>query len=172
MVREQVVQEIKYLNEITGGPFPYDGIRKMRKHEKLSPHFEALGDDDWLVADFNTYCMCIAGIASRFSKGTENEIPKPSLQWLAIGDFFTIFPQYRFLEDDWEAFPDFAHCYSNTKRMQELELSLLLSQDELLALKTHNPTREWGHFLGPLVVVTVDDDKSQDDQKFLEDDNA
>jgi YxiJ-like protein len=131
----------------------------MYANEKLAPHFKALGDDnDFFTSDLNTYVMCIQGIASRFLHGEEAGTPKTAVQWLARGDFFTIFPKYRFLEGEWEHYAYFAHEYISTKRMQELELALLLTEDELMALKKQNPTDGWGSFLGPVRYISCDID--------------
>jgi hypothetical protein len=168
MNRELLIREIEHLVESTKGPFPYDDIRKMKRSERLAPHFRAMGDEeDLLESDLNTYFMCIAGIGSRFLQGSEGGTPKEAIQWLALGDFFTIFPKYRFLEGEWEAFPQFSHEYVSMRRMREIELELLLTNDELLALKKHNPVQGWNHFLGPMTVIVIDD--SDDD---LDDENT
>lgn len=153
-----MVREIALLIEHTRGPFPHGDLHKMRKSERLVTHFESLGDDDFLAPDFNTYCMCIQGIASRFQHGSEDGTPERAIQWLALGDFFDLFPKYRFLEGEWEVFSHFAREYIATKRLQEIELSLLLTPEKLLALKEHNPCQGWGHFLGPIEAIVLDDD--------------
>jgi YxiJ-like protein len=162
MNKELLVREIKQLREKTAGPFPYDDLRKMRANERLIPHFKALGDDDWLAADLNTYFMCVEGIASHILHGVEDDAPKQALQWLALGDFFEIFPTYRFLENEWEAFSQFARIYQSIKRMQEIELAWLLSPEELLALKQQNPCQGWQSFLGPVTYIILDEDDSME----------
>lgn len=129
--REALLQELHDLSQRIQGPFPYDDLRKMRKIRKLTSHFKMLGGDDQLSADLNTYFMTIHGLASRLLTGNAEGAPATATHWLAHGDFFSIFPKYCFLKDEWEHFPQFAQMYENTKRMQEIVLALLLTEDEL-----------------------------------------
>ncbi|GHO63485.1 hypothetical protein KSC_068400 [Ktedonobacter sp. SOSP1-52] len=129
--REFLLQELHDLSQGIQGPFPYDDLRKMRETKRLTSHFKMLGDDDQLSADLNTYFMAIHGLASRLLTGNAEDAPTTAIHWLARGDFFAIFPMYCFLEDEWEQFPQFAHMYGSTKKMQEIVLSLLLTEDEL-----------------------------------------
>lgn len=156
--RESLLQELQDLSEGINGPFSYDDLRKMRKTRRLAAHFKILGDDDWLSADLNTYFMAIDGLASRLLQGNVEDSPTTAIHWLARGDFFALFPKYCFLEGEWEQFSQFAHLYGSTKRMQEIVLTLLLTEDELLALKKQNPQEGWEHFLGPVTTINLDDE--------------
>lgn len=156
--REPLLQELQSLYEGVRGPFPYNDLRKMRKSERLAVHFDNLGDDNFLSADLNTYFMAIDGLASRLLEGDVEDVLITTIRWLALGDFPAIFPRYRFLEHEWEQFSQFAHMYRSIKRMQEIVLALLLTEDELLALQEYNPQKGWEHFLGPLTTIILDDE--------------
>jgi hypothetical protein len=159
MSREASLQELKDLYDGIRGPFPYADVRKMYANEELASHFKELGEDDWLTADMNTYVMGIIGIVSRILQGKKEGMPENFIAWLALGDFFTIFPKYRFLEDKWEYYTYFAHMYTSAKRMQEIVLTLLLTDDELLALQKQNPCQGWESFLGPVTYINNEEDK-------------
>src|ERR1700730_12173617 len=148
--RESLLHELRDLYEGIHGPFPYNDLREMRETKRLASHFKILGDDDWLSTDLNTYFMSIHGFASRLLQGNVEDPPTTAIHWLTRGDFFAIFPKYCFLEGEWEQFSQFAHLYGSTKRMQEIVLALLLTEDELLALKKQNPQKGWEHSLGPV----------------------
>lgn len=154
---ELVQQEIKDLLAKATGPFPYADLRKMRQDEQLTPSFQTLGENDWLEPDFNTYCMCVEGVAEQMLNGSHGtDIQSKSIQWLSLGDFFDIFLAYRFLEGKWQTFPHFTHIYSSMKRLQEIILSAHFSDEEVSELQQRNLCQGWGHFLGPITTIVVD----------------
>ncbi|GHO51165.1 YxiJ-like family protein [Ktedonospora formicarum] len=106
--------------------FPYRDMRNMRKDPALQTCFLSLTEEeDQLSPDFNTYCAGIEGTASYIVKGKIAHIPPYQLQWLRRGDFFDMFPQYRFLRDALPHYAFFFQMYALEKRMQEIERELV-----------------------------------------------
>ncbi|MGG0655466.1 YxiJ family protein [Rummeliibacillus pycnus] len=117
---------LKQLTEIKNElhkPFPYTDTDKIQKD--FRKEFNNLSDDeDSLTADFNTYCVNIAGTLSYVLTGKINKIPQDQIEMLQK-TFFGYFKQYKFFEDKIEIYNDFSQEYKNFEQTRKLLLCLL-----------------------------------------------
>ena len=117
---------LKQLSEIKSGldkPFPYREIDKIQADFRAE--FLSLSDEsDFLMGDFNTYCMNIAGTLSYVLAGKTNKIPQGQIEMLQKS-FFELFKQYKFFEDQIETYKDFFREYKNFEQTRTLLLKLL-----------------------------------------------
>lgn len=91
-IKQQLIQ----INEKLQQPFPYRDTDKIQ--EDFLPEFSKLSqDENWLTADFNTYCMNIAGSLSYCLEDLTDEIPKDQIEMLKFS-FFDFYKQYQFFE--------------------------------------------------------------------------
>lgn len=91
-VKQQLIQISEKLHQ----PFPYRDTDKIQ--EDFLPEFSKLSqDENWLIADYNTYCMNIAGSLSYCLEDLTDEIPKDQIEMLKFS-FFDFYKQYQFFE--------------------------------------------------------------------------
>lgn len=118
-----IERQLVLINEKLQKPFPYRDTDKIQ--EDYSNAFSKLSDDDnWLTADFNTYCMNIAGTLSYVLIGKSNKIPKGQIEMLRFS-FFEFFKQYRFFEDNITQYDGFYKKYMNFEEARKLLLKSL-----------------------------------------------
>ncbi|MFP7486313.1 YxiJ-like family protein [Priestia filamentosa] len=114
-----IYEELKALKESLYNTFPYSDT------DKIQDDFnKELSEDDCLTGDLNAYWMNIAGSLSYVLKGNSERIPQGQVDWLNT-PFFTIFPQYRFLEESITNYPTFYREYINYEKVRNLLLSYL-----------------------------------------------
>ncbi|ALC89150.1 hypothetical protein AM500_04605 [Bacillus sp. FJAT-18017] len=110
------------MNNELGNPFPYSDIYKVL--EDFKNEFLSLSEDeDFLIGDFNTYCMNIAGTLSYVLGGKINKIPQGQIEMLKES-FFDFYKQYKFLEEKVENYNEFFQEYKNFERARRLLLTL------------------------------------------------
>ncbi|MFC5733424.1 YxiJ family protein [Cytobacillus gottheilii] len=118
-----IERQLVLINEKLQKPFPYRDTDKIQ--EDYSNAFSKLSDDDnWLTADFNTYCMNIAGSLSYVLIGKSNIIPKGQIEMLRFS-FFEFFKQYRFFEDNITQYDGFYQEYMDFEKARKLLLQYL-----------------------------------------------
>ncbi|EOR24611.1 MULTISPECIES: YxiJ family protein [Bacillaceae] len=118
-----IERQLVLINEKLQKPFPYRDTDKIQ--EDYSNAFSKLSDDDnWLTADFNTYCMNIAGSLSYVLIGKSNKIPKGQIEMLRFS-FFEFFKQYRFFEDNITQYDGFYQEYMDFEKARKLLLQYL-----------------------------------------------
>lgn len=118
-LKHQLIQ----INEKLQQPFPYRDTDKMK--EDFSSDFSKLSEDDnWLTADYNTYCMNIAGSLSYCLVDQSNEIPKDQLEMLKRS-FFELYKQYQFIEAKITQYDGFYQEYQLFEEARELLLNYL-----------------------------------------------
>lgn len=118
-----IERQLVLINEKLQKPFPYRDTDKIQ--EDYSNVFSKLSDDDnWLTADFNTYCMNIAGTLSYVLIGKSNKIPKGQIEMLRFS-FFEFFKQYRFFEDNITQYDGFYQEYMDFEMARKLLLQYL-----------------------------------------------
>ncbi|MCP1146088.1 YxiJ-like family protein [Lysinibacillus endophyticus] len=118
-----IERQLVLINEKLQKPFPYRDTDKIQ--EDYSNAFSKLSDDDnWLTADFNTYCMNIAGTLSYVLIGKSNKIPKGQIEMLRFS-FFEFFKQYRFFEDNITQYDGFYQEYMDFEKARKLLLQYL-----------------------------------------------
>lgn len=118
-----IERQLVLINEKLQKPFPYRDTDKIQEY--YSNAFSKLSDDDnWLTADFNTYCMNIAGTLSYVLIGKSNKIPKGQIEMLRFS-FFEFFKQYRFFEDNITQYDGFYQEYMDFEKARKLLLQYL-----------------------------------------------
>ena len=118
-----IERQLVLIHEKLQKPFPYRDTDKIQ--EDYSNAFSKLSDDDnWLTADFNTYCMNIAGSLSYVLIGKSNIIPKGQIEMLRFS-FFEFFKQYRFFEDNITQYDGFYQEYMDFEKARKLLLQYL-----------------------------------------------
>lgn len=118
-----IERQLVLINEKLQKPFTYRDTDKIQ--EDYSNAFSKLSDDDnWLTADFNTYCMNIAGTLSYVLIGKSNKIPKGQIEMLRFS-FFEFFKQYRFFEDNITQYDGFYQEYMDFEKARKLLLQYL-----------------------------------------------
>lgn len=118
-----IERQLVLINEKLQKSFPYRDTDKIQ--EDYSNAFSKLSDDDnWLTADFNTYCMNIAGSLSYVLIGKSNKIPKGQIEMLRFS-FFEFFKQYRFFEDNITQYDGFYQEYMDFEKARKLLLQYL-----------------------------------------------
>lgn len=118
-----IERQLVLINEKLQKSFPYRDTDKIQ--EDYSNAFTKLSDDDnWLTADFNTYCMNIAGSLSYVLIGKSNKIPKGQIEMLRFS-FFEFFKQYRFFEDNITQYDGFYQEYMDFEKARKLLLQYL-----------------------------------------------
>ena len=117
---------IKQLHEIKNDldkPFPYRDTDQIQID--FQTEFLTLSDEeDFLIGDFNTYCMNIAGTLSYVLTNAIDEIPHFQIQSLNHS-FFESFKQYSFFQDKIENYKDFYQEYKKFEEARKLLLYLL-----------------------------------------------
>lgn len=118
-----IERQLVLINEKLHKPFPYRDTDKIQ--EDYSNAFSKLSDDDnCLTADFNTYCMNVAGTLSYVLIGKSNKIPKGQIEMLRFS-FFEFFKQYRFFEDNITQYDGFYQEYMDFEKARKLLLQYL-----------------------------------------------
>lgn len=88
---------------------------------KIEKDFEDnLAEENWLVADFNEFCMLIAGSSSYVL--SNKKIPNYQRQFL-YKDFFTLYPKYTFLKDSVSNYPHFYKELESFEKARKLLLN-------------------------------------------------
>jgi hypothetical protein len=118
-----IERQLALINEKLQKPFPYRDTDKIQ--EDYCNAFSKLSEDDkTLTADFNTYCMNIAGTLSYILRGKSNKIPKGQIEMLRFS-FFEFFKQYRFFEDNINQYDGFYQEYMDFEKARKLLLQYL-----------------------------------------------
>ncbi|CAH1232199.1 hypothetical protein PAECIP111891_06968 [Paenibacillus allorhizoplanae] len=104
--------EIQQLQSIQlRNPFPYRDMEKVQADFRSD--FMRLPDsENFLIGDFNTYCMNVAGTLSYILAGNEEKIPQRQIELLQLA-FFDWFPQYQFIKDRIWNYSDLSEEYTN-----------------------------------------------------------
>lgn len=104
-------------------PFPYRDTDKMQLD--FHSNFIQLTDDkNSLTADFNRYCMNIAGTLSYVLAKKTADIPQRQIEKLQLS-FFNWFHQYKFIEDGIADYEEFSREYRNFEEARMLLLEYL-----------------------------------------------
>jgi len=91
--------------------------------EQIEKDFEdSISAEDWLDADFNEFCMLIAG-SSSYVLGNK-KIPNNQLQFL-YNDFFSLYPKHSFLKNSVRNYPHFYKELVNFEKARELLLVII-----------------------------------------------
>lgn len=118
-----IERQLTHIKEKLQKPFPYRDTDKIQKD--FCEDFSKLADDEnWLTADFNTYCMNIAGTLSCVLRGKSQHIPNGQIKMLRFS-FFEFFNQYKFLEDNITQYSEFYQEYMNYEKARKLILGYL-----------------------------------------------
>ncbi|WP_391122378.1 YxiJ family protein [Psychrobacillus sp. L3] len=120
---DSIVKQLTDIEKELSKPFPYRDTNKIQ--EDFSEDFSMLlEDEDCLTADFNTYCMNIAGTLSYVLVEQTSQVPKHNIKDLEM-TFFQHFKQYKFLEDKIDNYKEFFQEYKNFEKTRQLLLLLL-----------------------------------------------
>jgi hypothetical protein len=118
MDKAKIVKELGDLNRNElGNPFPYRDIDRIQ--ENFIDDFSLLNEESCFTADFNDYCMTIAGIISYVLNGNTDKIPHQQANLIRM-NFFDRFPIYRFLEHsvaDYSTFNDENRSFEKARKM-------------------------------------------------------
>ena len=92
--------------------------------EQIEIDFEDSGisEEDWLDADFNEFCMLIAGSSSYVL--SNKKIPNNQMQFL-YNDFFSLYPKHSFLKDSVSNYPYFYKELVSFEKARELLLVII-----------------------------------------------
>ncbi|MFE4573087.1 YxiJ family protein [Paenibacillus chitinolyticus] len=85
-------------------PFPYKDLELVKQDFELE--LSLLSEETCLNADFNDYCMTVAGTISYVLNGSEENIPSRQMQLMKM-NFFERFPSYKFFENKVSHYPAF-----------------------------------------------------------------
>lgn len=120
-MKNDLLSELKmlYNTELTNG-FPYEDIEQIEKDFE-----DNLSEENWLVADFNEFCMLIAGSSSYVL--SNKKIPNYQRQFL-YKDFFTLYPKYTFFKDSVSNYPHFYKEFVSFEKARELLLNIIQSK--------------------------------------------
>ncbi|MBV6717313.1 YxiJ-like family protein [Paenibacillus chitinolyticus] len=105
-----------YNLELTG-PFPYKDLKRIKQHFELE--FSLLSEEACLNADFNDYCMTVAGTISYVLNGSEENIPPRQMLLIKL-DFFERFPSYKFFENKVSDYPALQKELNSFEKAREL----------------------------------------------------
>jgi hypothetical protein len=120
---DNILKQLTEIKNELDKPFPYRDTDKIQ--DDFQREFLNLSDEeDFLVGDFNTYCMNIAGTLSYVLAGRANKIPQGQIEMLQKS-FFNFFKQYKFFEGKIETYNDFFQKYKNFEQTRKLLLHLL-----------------------------------------------
>ncbi|MCY8571313.1 YxiJ family protein [Bacillus haynesii] len=108
--------EILYNTELSNG-FPYEDIEQIEKDFE-----DIIKEESWLVADFNEFCMLIAGSSTYVL--ANKKIPKYQRQFL-YKDFFSLYPKYSLLKESLGNYPDFHKELISFEKTRELLLDII-----------------------------------------------
>ncbi|WP_043930668.1 YxiJ family protein [Bacillus sp. EB01] len=119
---ETILNQLAEIKNELGNPFPYSDIYKIL--EDFEKEFLALSDDeDFLIGDFNSYLMNIAGTLSYVLGGKINKIPQGQIEMLRES-FFDFYNQYKFLENKIEDYNEFFQEYKIFDQARKLLITL------------------------------------------------
>ncbi|MCB2312994.1 YxiJ-like family protein [Clostridium tagluense] len=135
------MDKIKYfINEISSllvesdiYPFPYEDLREIK--DELENEFQMYASNELITADFNTYWMFIAGLASG---GIESKLldtlDRYNIKSWLEKSFYEWFPQYRFMErfsfSDYEMF-NYTYQLYKKLRIMLLDVIRLFEKEKL-----------------------------------------
>lgn len=108
--------EILYHAELSNG-FPYEDIELIEKD-----FVGIIDEENWLAADFNEFCMLIAGSSTYVL--ANKKIPKYQRQILHK-EFFSLYPNYYFLKDSLANYPNFHRELISFEKTRELLLTII-----------------------------------------------
>ncbi|WP_019413166.1 YxiJ family protein [Paenisporosarcina sp. TG20] len=103
---------IELMNE-----FPNEDIEKIEKDFE-----DIISEVDWLVGDFNEFCMLIAG-SSSYVLGNK-KIPNNHRQVL-YKNFYSLYPKYSILKDSISNYPHFYKELESFEKARELLLVII-----------------------------------------------
>ncbi|WP_227940229.1 YxiJ-like family protein [Alkalihalobacillus deserti] len=117
-MKNDLISELENLyNTELMNEFPNEDI------EQIGKDFEdSITEEDWLVADFNEFCMLIAG-SSSYVLGNK-KIPNYQRQFL-YKDFFSLYPKYLFLKNSVSSYPHFYKELVSFEKARELLLVII-----------------------------------------------
>lgn len=120
---DDILKQLTEINNELHKPFPYSDVGKIEKDFKIK--FDSLSDlENSLTADFNMYCMNIAGTLSYLLAGQTNKIPENQIEGLRK-TFFESYKQYRFIEGKIGIYEDFSKEYNTFEQARKLLLCVL-----------------------------------------------
>ncbi len=123
MSLDEIEKQLKHIEEYLHNPFPYRDMDRIQND--FSEHFSRLSENEnWLTADFDTYCMNIAGTLSYAVNGEAKNIPNAQMEMLKFS-FFEFFQQYKFFEGSMNQYHEFYEEYMNFERARQLLLEYL-----------------------------------------------
>ncbi|MBP2242940.1 hypothetical protein J2Z40_003522 [Cytobacillus eiseniae] len=122
----EMKEQLVLMNEKLSQPFPYRDTDRIQ--EDYCVIFEKLSDEEnGLTADFNTYCMNIAGTLSYVLREKSKDIPNGQVEMLHFS-FFEYFKQYTFFEESISHYNDFYQEYMSFEETRKLLLAFLRNE--------------------------------------------
>lgn len=117
-MKSGLISELKNLyNTELINEFPKEDIEKIEKDFE-----DSVSEEDWLVADFNDFCMLIAGSSSYVL--ANKKIPNYQRQFL-YKDFFSLYPKQSFLKGSVSKYPHFYKELVSFEKARELLLIII-----------------------------------------------
>ncbi|EPD52039.1 hypothetical protein HMPREF1210_01392 [Paenisporosarcina sp. HGH0030] len=117
-MKNDLISELENLyNTELMNEFPNEDIEQIEKDFE-----DSISEEDWLDADFNEFCMLIAG-SSSYVLGYK-KIPNNQMQFL-YKDFFSLYPKHSFLKDSVSNYPHFYKELVSFEKARELLLVII-----------------------------------------------
>ncbi|TKC19222.1 YxiJ family protein [Robertmurraya kyonggiensis] len=118
-----ILQKLNSIKPNLEKPFPYTDSYKIQ-YDFRNEFLNLSAEKNCLNADFNTYCMNIAGTLSYVLKGKIDTIPDRQIQILQMS-FFDVFNQYKFIENKYTRYKEYSEAYQNYEEARKLLLLLV-----------------------------------------------
>lgn len=124
MQKEKIMDELKLLcQQELGNPFPYSDTELIQK--SFECEFSLLSGNNCFNADFNDYCMTIAGTISYLINGNADKVPARQANLIKLS-FFERFSGYSFLESKLADYPLFNEEYVSFEKARKQLLQFLI----------------------------------------------
>lgn len=117
-MNKKILENLNKIKKSFNNPFPYSDTEKIQKDFK--EQFNKINEFSF-NADFNQFCMQIAGVLSYLSNGNEKDISKKQLDQLN-NNFFETFSRYNFLQEEIKNYPNLYKEYVNYEKVRILLL--------------------------------------------------
>jgi hypothetical protein len=117
-MKNDLISELENLyNTELMNEFPNEDIEQIEKDFE-----DCISEEVWLNADFNEFCMLIAG-SSSYVLGNK-KIPNNQMHFL-YKDFFSLYPKHSFLKDYVSNYPHFYKEFVSFEKARELLLVII-----------------------------------------------
>lgn len=117
-MKNDLISQLENLyNKELMNEFPNDDIEQIEKDFE-----DSISEEDWLVTDFNEFCILIAGSSSYVL--ANKKIPNNQSQFL-YNDFFSRYPKHSFLKDYVSNYPHFYKELVSFEKARELLLVII-----------------------------------------------